>query len=234
MSKKTLDSIVNHLQLVSQLHQKVKEQQLTEPLRQLQAWQTKRLLASHDELWQSKRFKPAMAFFIDELYGPTDFSQRDQEIARVVPKMAKILPEKALVSLESALHLNTLSFDLDMHVLEQLSGQSVDRDTYAKAYQACDNQAQREQQIVLLETLGIDLADVVKISGISALLMLSRKPAKMAGVESLHQFLETGFKAFKKLGKVEDFIQPIVDKERHLMHELFSDWQTNPLPQVNA
>ncbi len=42
---------------------------------------------------QKKRFKPAVEFFINELYGPNDFSQRDQDIARIVPKMSKFMPE---------------------------------------------------------------------------------------------------------------------------------------------
>ncbi|GAB5381635.1 MAG: hypothetical protein Alis3KO_08350 [Aliiglaciecola sp.] len=231
----TLNKIVQHLELAKSLHQRVEQHNMTRSLRALQEWQTKRLLTTHQDLWQSKRFKPAMSFFIDELYGPKDFSKRDSDIARVVPKMAKLLPQQALDSLESALRLNSLSFELDVKMSEQLEQTPVDRHTYAQAYQRCDNFNQREEQISLLESLGEDLAEVVKIPGISALLMLSRKPAKMAGVESLQVFLESGFKAFKKLGNVEDFIVPIVSRERQMMHALFDaeDLLTmNPLPEV--
>lgn len=231
----TLNKIIQHLQLATSLHQRVEQSDITHTLRKLQYWQTKRLLATHGDLWESKRFKPAMAFFIDELYGPKDFSKRDKDIARVVPKMAKILPQQALESLESALRLNSLSFEMDVKMSELLVDINVDRDSYAKAYQACNNLEQREEQIDLLESLGADLADVVKIPGISALLMLSRKPAKMAGVESLQAFLESGFKAFKKLGEVEDFIIPIVSQEKRIMHALFDakDLETqNPLPDI--
>lgn len=65
--------------------------------------------------------------------------------------------------------------------------------------------------------------------------MLSRKPAKMAGVKSLHEFLEKGFKSFKKLGEVHDFIDPIVNRERALMQSLYSANGPidNPLPKVD-
>jgi hypothetical protein len=86
----------------------------------------------------------------------------------------------------------------------------------------------------LLENLGLDLAQVVKITGISTILLLSRKPAKVAGVKSLHEFLEKGFKSFKKLGNVNDFIDPIIDRERLIMQQLFAakGQDENPLPEV--
>jgi hypothetical protein len=228
----TLDLIISHLQQAETLVHKTEALGLTDALRTLQAWQTKRLLATYQDMWQSKRFRPAMEFFIEELYGPTDFSQRDQEIARVVHKMSKLLPNQALESLEAALRLNCLSHQMDMQLTERLVGQPINRDTYAQAYRQCNNRQQREQQIVLLEGLGQDLSDVVKIKGISALLMLSRKPAKVAGVGALHSFLETGYKSFKRLGDVDDFILPIVTRERQLMENLFTDGISNPLPEI--
>jgi hypothetical protein len=69
------------------------------------------------------------------------------------------------------------------------------------------------------------------MKGISTLLVLSRKPAKLAGVLSLHEFLEHGFKAFKKLGEVDDFVNPVVNFEQQLLTQLFDKSAANPLPQ---
>lgn len=226
----TLDKIIAHLNKVAELQSYTKQKGLSGAIAKVQQWQCKRLLASHDDLWQQKRFKPAMQFFIDELYGPKDFSQRDEDIARVVPKMANILPEKALMSVESALHLNALSYQLDIDVTDHLGDAQLNRESYAIAYKACDNQEERTLQISYIQTLGEDLADVIDIRGISALLMLSRKPAQMAGLLSLHEFLEAGYKAFKKLGNVNEFIVPIVTREKQIMQQLFSDDSENPLP----
>jgi hypothetical protein len=226
----TIGKIVKHLTDAKTLHQQADAQGITQAIRSLQAWQCKRLMVTHNDLWQQKRFNPAMRFFIDELYGPKDFSQRDQDIARVVPKMSKMVPEKALVSLESALHLNRLSFELDMQMAERLKGLEINRETYAAAYFNCQNHEQRIMQIGFIEALGKDLAEVVKIKGLSALLMLSRKPAKLAGVIALHEFLEMGYKAFKNLGDVNDFIHPIVHREKQIMHTLCCADTPNPLP----
>ena len=231
----TLENIIQHLQQTEQMNQLITLQNWTQTIRKLQSWQTKRLLTTHDDLWQSKRFKPAMQFFVDELYGPKDYSQRDIELARVVPKMAKILPNKGLISLEAALRLNCLSLELDIALVQQLGSEEINRSNYFDCYRQSDNQSKREQQIQLLENLGLDMAQVVKVSGISAILMLSRKPAKIAGVKSLHAFLEKGFKSFKKLGEVHDFIDPIVKREREIMLSLFAAKgpTENPLPEVD-
>lgn len=228
----TLDNIICHLQYGEKLQHKTQALGLTDPLRELQIWQTKRLLITYDDMWQSRRFRPAMQFFIEELYGPKDFRQRDHDIARVVPKMAKLLPVQALQSLEAALRLNSLSHEMDLLLTENLQRQTINSQSYADAYRLCNNRQQREEQIRLLAGLGNDLADVVKIKGISALLMISRKPAKMAGVESLHNFLSDGYKAFKKLGDVDAFISPIITRESALMEGIFANISPPPLPDV--
>lgn len=231
----TLQNIIQDLEETGQMHALITQENLTENIRKLQTWQTKRLLITHNDLWESKRFKPAMNFFVEEIYGPKDFSDRDNELARVVPKMAKILPDKALVSLQAALRLNCLSLELDIALVQELDNKALNRVSYFDCYRQSSQQSKREEQIQLIENLGLDLAQVVKISGISAILMLSRKPAKAAGVKSLHEFLEKGFKSFKKLGEVHDFIDPIVTKERELMQALFAakDATENPLPEAD-
>ena len=231
-----LEKIMQDLLETQQLRLLVEQQNLTQAIRELQVWQTNRLLITHADLWHSKRFKPAMQFFIEEIYGPKDFAERDMELAQVVPNMAKVLPKKGLKSLQAALRLNCLSLELDIVLVQKLGGKEINRSTYFDSYRLSDNQSKREEQIQLLEDLGLDLAQVVKITGVSAMLMLSRKPAKLAGVESLHHFLETGFKSFKKLGEVHDFIDPIISRERALMHSLFSanGPTENPLPEIKA
>jgi hypothetical protein len=229
---KILEEIFEDLQHTQHMHELISLDNLTADIRALQTWQTNRLLQTHDDLWQTKRFKPAMQFFIDEIYGPKDFSQRDTEIAGVVSKIAKVLPEKGVESLQNALRLNSLSLELDITVVKKLGNKQVNRDNYFDVYRQCDNQLLREEQIQLVENLGLSLAQVVKITGISTILMLSRKPAQIAGVKNLHEILERGFHSFKKLGDVHDFIDPIIERERALMHALFSanSSEENPLP----
>jgi hypothetical protein len=224
--------IIRHLHGINTMQKIAEEAELMTTIKAVQSWQCKRLLVSHQHMYQQKRFKPAVEFFINELFGPNDFSQRDKDIARIIPKMSTFLPQKALQSLACALHLNTLSFELDFELAKRLVDTTINRDTYAKAYISCNNFASRQQQIDYIRNLGNDLADVVKIKGISSLLFISRKPAKMAGVLALHEFLEKGFKSFKNMGNVEDFITPLVNKEREIMQQIANPNCPNPLPDV--
>ncbi|MFT7409906.1 MAG: hypothetical protein ACI9EX_000486 [Oleispira sp.] len=231
----TLDQILKSLQEIEQMKLLITQQNLTDTIKKLQTWQTNRLLTTHDDLWNSKRFKPVMQFFVDELYGPKDFSDRDIELTSALPNIAKIIPYKGLKSLKTALRLDCLSLQLDIAFAQKLGSGIINRSSYFNFYRQSSHQSQREEQIQLLENLSLDLPKVVKVPGISIILMLSRKPAKVAGVESLHAFLEKGFNSFKKIGNVHDFIDPVISRERAMMHALFAakGAAENPLPDMD-
>ncbi|MAP21276.1 MAG: hypothetical protein CL582_10100 [Alteromonadaceae bacterium] len=94
----------------------------------------------------------------------------------------------------------------------------------------------RATQIAIVASLGEQLADVVKIPGIGLIIKLSRRPAKMAGLLALHDFLYRGFSAFKGLGDVSAFIEPVIAAESELNDALLDErvnlTTDNPLPDV--
>ncbi|NVK58119.1 MAG: hypothetical protein HWE26_21195 [Alteromonadaceae bacterium] len=237
-----VDAIIAHLQQVNARRTEAENMQLLSSIHTLQQWQCERLLATHAEMAQKPAYAKAMDFFVDELYGPKDFSQRDADLMRVIPKLAKALPNKAMQAIEQALWLNALSFDLDMAVARELReqqpplGEPLNRSTYAKAYRAVGRTADREQQINIVANLGQQLADVVRIPGIGLLIKVSRRPAKLAGLLSMHEFLQRGFSAFKDLGDVSAFIEPVVATETELNAKLLDSridlTEENPLPDV--
>lgn len=232
--------IIKHIHRVNALRDLANQLGVMPIVHQLQHWQCERLLITHDDLAQQKRYQKAMAFFVDELYGPKDFSQRDADLVRVIPKLAKVLPDKAMNAMDDALSLNALSFDLDMAMAQYLQAhfpnEPINRDNYALAYRHVGRIDDRTHQIDIISHLGDQLADVVKIRGIGMLISLSRRPAKLAGLLALHEFLERGFDAFKALGDVQSFIQPVLVREKAIMQTLLSDELTlpedNPLPVV--
>jgi hypothetical protein len=226
----TVDNIVQHLHEVNVHRELADKGGFLDAIYALQNWQCQRLIASHQSMWEQPRFRPAMEFFVDELYGPKDFSQRDQDIVRVVPKLARVLPEKAMASMDAALNLNRLSFELDFAMAKELQGSSIDRHSYAASYRKVGREQDRATQIDVIEGLGDQLASVARFRGISTLIALARKPAKLAGLLALHEFLEGGYLAFRKLGDVHEFIDPIVETERAIMHTLLHT-DDNPLPK---
>ena len=233
-----ISQISRHLRTVADVQNIALEAGLQPLVQSVQKWQTLRMQATHQALLNDPLHAPALQFFVEQIYGPQNFSQRDADIIRVVPKMHKYMPNKALSSLASALRLQALSFELDYAVaikfVEQATSEFIviDRQSYAQAYLAGDNLSLRQEQIALLNTLGINLREAVAVKGVTMMLALSKHPAKVKGLFTLHQFLQNGFKAFKKIPNSELFMQNIVTKEQCLASLLFAPQGENPLPYV--
>ena len=57
----------------------------------LQAWQQDRIARSFDDLNRQPGYRPAVEFFLTEIYGGLDFRKRDQDMSRVMPVMVRFL-----------------------------------------------------------------------------------------------------------------------------------------------
>ncbi len=195
--------------------------------RLLNQWQSQRLAATHQDLLQSPRYKPAIAFFLNDLYGPRDFSQRDHDIERVYRIMARMLPDHVVYSLGLALELNVLTQKLDAALLRVLVDalgvtDHITQEVYAEAYRRCDNYARRKHQIELIRKLGEDLDGIVAKPSIRAALRLARKPAHLAGFGELQEFLERGFRAFHHMRGAQAFLDLVVGREMRILDRIYA------------
>lgn len=201
---------------------------LQEPERQyrawLKAWQGRRLAHTHVALLESPRFGPAARFFLDDLYGPKDHRARDHDLARVLPKLLKLLPHSAQCTLAQALHMDALSERLDAQMTECLRAQGALQEPkdlsaaqYAMAYRTVGQQQARQEQLDLVMQIGQSLDQLTRLPMLAASLKLMKKPAELAGLSELHGFLQRGFMAFAHMKGAEDFLQQIVQEERALM-----------------
>lgn len=222
--------IARHLHSVATMQQIALKAGLLDHIRELQNWQCQRIMLSHHNLLAQPDCQPALDFFVQHLYGAKDFSQRDNAIQRVLPKAARLMPQICLQALASALHLNAVTFELDYAMAKQLQDTTLNRDTYLAAYRACNNANARQQQLHLFEKMISELALVVKLRGVSTLLMLSRKPAALAGLQNLHQFIDSGYRAFKGIHDIENFVVSIVQVEQDLHAKMCDPNMPNPLP----
>ena len=189
----------------------------------LKRFQTQRLAKSHQDLLESRRYRLATRFFLDDLYGEKDFSQRDQELARVIPTLARFLPESALGTIADAIELDALSEALDQrmaaHGLSQ-EGAIWSAARYAQAFQAVGCTFERHQQLVLVQKIGQTLDRLVRNPLLGGLLVTMAGPARLAGVPTMHDFLTRGFMAFQSMAGAKDFLKTIGDREKHLSDEL--------------
>ena len=192
---------------------------------ELQHWQRARLSRSYSDLEPLEGYRPAIHFFLSELYGGLDFRDRDQDLGRVMPVMIRFLPDRALVTLSEAFELQALSLEYDVGMarhMEQAGLRELDMQSYGDVYRGSSDRAGRERQILLIRKLGRDLKTLVHRSIINYLLRLLRGPAHAAGFGNLQEFLETGLAAFRALEDPGHFVDTIYDREWAAMERLFA------------
>ncbi len=184
-------------------------------------WQGRRLARTYPDLLASARYRPACEFFLDELYGTKDFESRDQEALRVVPKLARMLPERAVETMALAVELDETSELLDAR-LARVIRLPVDADGYARAYRETGTLHERRLQIETVERIGLTLEKLARIPLLSGMLHMMRAPAEAAGFGHLHRFLQNGFDAFRSMGSAGEFLRTVSHRETALMQALFA------------
>lgn len=192
----------------------------------LRAWQAARLAKTHADLLASPQFSIAATFFLSDLYGPKDFSERDTEMEKVLPIMTTMLPVSGLRTLLLAVEVDALSerFDAEMVAVlgKRLDQDGLALDDYAAAYRQVGDRDGRELQIRLIGETGEALDALAHKAFAGAALKLMHGPAQLAGLGELHAFLERGFNAFRSLRRADEFLETIVQRERELMVSLFT------------
>lgn len=187
----------------------------------LKHWQSQRLAQTYPDLLASERYHDAAQFFLDELYGAKDFEQRDAETRRVVPQLARMLPESAVETLVAAVELDELSETLDSQMARRLDG-SISAESYAQAFRQVGTRAQRDVQVDAVERIGQTLDKLARVPLLRATLHLMRGPAAAMGLAHLHGFLEGGFDAFAKMKGAREFLATITYRERVLIERIYA------------
>jgi len=195
----------------------------------LRSWQADRLARTYADLLDDSRYLPAARFFLEDLYGPKDFSERDDEVARILPTMTRLLPVSAVQTFALAVELDCLSEQLDATLLNALrEGNApdkplvIDASRYAAAFRKCANRAEREQQVTLVGKIGVALDGLARKPLIAKAVEMMRRPAHAAGLGELHEFLERGFLAFRHMKGASEFLGVIDRRERQLLERLFA------------
>jgi len=201
-------------------------------LAHLSAWQSRRLHGTYADLERAPRYAEAMRFFETDLYGGTDFAQRDADLARVVPAMRRLLPENVIGTVAIAVELNAISQDLDRAMVDGLANraETFTVTDYCAAYRGVGRFDARRRQIALIGEVGIALDRYVRKPMIRGALALMRKPARVAGLAALQDFLERGFAAFERMGGAAEFLATIQSRET-LIHEAIASGASAPFPE---
>ena len=204
---------------------------LAKALQRLGEWQSRRLRHTYADLAVDPRYTAAIAFFQHDLYGGADFSRRDADLARVVPKMVRLVPEKVIATVAHAIELNALSRELDQSLLMRLPRRDGDFSVAenCEAYRDADEYPLRKHQLALIREVGAALDHYVRTPMVGAALTMMRQPARLAGFSALQDFLERGFTAFRRMNGAAQFLDIIEMRETDL-HEAIVAGADDPFP----
>jgi hypothetical protein len=195
-----------------------------QPFEHLQFWQRGRLGRTYEDLAAQAGYRPAIHFFLSELYGGLDFRARDQDLGRVMPVMMRFLPDQTLATMSEAFELQAISLEFDIHMAAHLARrrpEMLDMAGSCRAYRACDDRTGRERQILLIRKLGYDLDALVRKPLVNRLVRLLRGPAHAAGFGRLQEFLEEGLESFRALPDAGRFVETIYEREWNAMQRMF-------------
>lgn len=192
----------------------------------LASWQSRRLLDTYADLYATERYRQAVTFFTEDMYGEKDFSKRDMDAKKVYPIMSRVLPGSMIGTLATVMELNALTMELDDGMVEALTElgamDDINEESYAEAFRRNATLDQRRYQMSLVLQVGKELARYVKYPYISGALKVASKPAHMLGLGELQDVLERGFASYKGMNGADEFLFQIEDREGKIMDKIFA------------
>lgn len=208
-------------------HRRVEGAGISPQMTMFRAWQMQRLSTTHADLLHNPRYRPACLFFLDDIYAPKDFTQRNHDIVRMHDFMLRFLPARLLRTLTLAIELNTLTDMLDEALLSALmdklgAKESITQAHYAEGYRICDNYDERKLQIDLIMEVGRGLDRLTHLPLIGWTLHVARGPAHRGGWQEMQGFLERGFTAFKHIGGAQEFLAIVQRREMAILDRIFA------------
>ena len=199
----------------------------------IKRFQAQRFQATYPDLLQSHRYQTAARFFLLELYGDKDYSERDQQFARIANTIAKLFPQSVVNTAAAMAEVHALTEQLDdamarayLALLTANDGNvskdnQIDPAHYIACWRQVPDQAARHRQLDVVLALGRSLDNLTGKPGLRTLLRMMRGPASTAGLGSLQKFLESGFDAFQTMRGADEFLKLITLRETDWIARLF-------------
>ena len=231
-------TILGHLATVgTERARRAADPGLADAVQRIKHYQQRRFANTYADLLAAARYRPAAQFFLDELYGPRDFTRRDAQFERVVPALVRLFPAAIVATVATLAELHALSEQLDSAMAEQMTAgvatvstaidapaidaPAIGAPAYARAWQASATPAQRERQIALTLKVGASLDRLTANVWVANSLRLMRGPARAAGLGELQTFLEAGFETFRAMHGAQEFLGFLDAREHRLCAALF-------------
>lgn len=190
----------------------------------LQAFQSQRLRRDHADLAAEPQYHQIGEFFFEEMYGPRDFSSRDEQ-ARRLHQFVHLAPGLAVRDVQDVLELLALTNRLDDAVAQRLveleAVLDFDEPLYERAYRLCDNYAERVHQFELIRHALYNVYRMARRPLIGAVLQRTQGLAQTVGMVDIHRFLYMGYQAIQPVRDIHRFVETILLREQDRLDRIY-------------
>lgn len=202
--------------------------ELKQRLHDAQAWLKKRILNTHQDLFNAPKNQLMAQYFINHLYGGPEFDDLAIQIERLLKyahKAEKIIPENAIKTGLKSVGLAVLAMELDEQVAAQLlkdypADQIIDDEMMRQTLIKLDQADARQQQLNLLDELGLSLDKYMRSFIMHTAFKMCKGTASKYRFELMYDFIGEGFTAMKPMKSAATFIHAFTEKERQIVENV--------------
>jgi hypothetical protein len=190
----------------------------------LQSFQSNRLRRDHADLAEEPQYHNIGEFFFEEMYGPHDFSARDEQ-ARRLQQFVHLAPGLAVGDVQQVLELLELTNRLDDAVVQCLVNLDApldfDENLYERAYRLADNYDQRVHQLDLIRESLYNVYRMARRPLIGTVLKRTQGLAQTVGMSDIHHFLRMGYEAIQPVRDIHRFVETVGVRERDRLDRIY-------------
>lgn len=221
--------IRTHLGRVNQLRAQAQADGLQAAVDDIKRLQARRFQGTYADFLKHPVYAPAARFFLSELYGVHDFSQRDAQFSRIAGAVERLFPEAVAKLAVDLAETHALTEVLDHRLAHHwlgLGGDLTPENRYIMSWRLTGARESRNRQLAVVQHMGYELQRLTRMKSLRLGLRMMRKPARAAGLDALQHFLETGFDAFAALGDAGPFLDTVARRESIWVDALFDQDMT--------
>jgi hypothetical protein len=190
----------------------------------LQTFQSRRLQRDLADLAAEAQYRQIAQFFFEEMYGPRDFTARDEQAQRAHWFVHR-MPGITIHDVEPVLDLLELTNQLDDRItgllIELGAPLDFDEAIYERAYHLADNYAARVRQIDLVITALGNVHRLGRKRLLGIALQSTYALAHAVGMGDLHRFLRQGYQARQAVRDNTRFLTTIETRERARLDRIY-------------
>ena len=190
----------------------------------LQIFQSHRLRRDHADLAAEEQYRALGEFVFEELYGPHDFSARDDQ-ARRLHQFIHLVPGLALRDIQQVFELLAISNKLDESVAAWLVALDApidfDEPLYERAYRLADNYDERVEQLELVRAVLYNVRQLARKPLLGATLRHTQRLAHTTGMSDIHRFLLQGYQAIQPVQDIHRFVETVCLREQDRLDRIY-------------